>query len=93
MQTPNDIEVLERSLRAHFPPAQLSVDVPVDGGGTWYVDVRHERRSLTIQWRSKHGFGLSASHGAFGEGADEIYSSVTEVVSRVAELLGISDGR
>ena len=89
MGTMNDIEFLERDLRARFPRAHVAIDIPSDKRGTWYVDVRGDQQSLTIQWNPNRGFGLSAKPGGYGEGADEVYSTVAQVESRVAELLGI----
>jgi hypothetical protein len=89
MGTLNDIEVLECDLRSHFPDAQVEIDAPSDSAGTWYVDVRRDRHALTIQWRPDRGFGLSAKPGAYGEGADEVYSTIAQVENRVADLLGI----
>jgi hypothetical protein len=93
MGTLNDIEVLERDLRTHLPHASVVIDVPSDEAGIWCVDIRHDRQALTIQWSRKRSFGLSASQGTYGEGADEVYSTVAEVESRVAELLDISPGK
>jgi hypothetical protein len=87
MESLNDIEVLERDLRAHFPHAHVAIDIPSDKRGTWYVDVRRDPQSLTIQWNPNRGFGLSAKPGGYGEGADEVYSTIAQVESRVAELL------
>jgi hypothetical protein len=90
METMNDVEIVERDLRTRFPGATVRLDPPSDPTGTWFVDVRRDQRALTIQWRPDHGFGLSAAEGGYGEGADEVYSTVTQVEDRVAELLGVS---
>jgi hypothetical protein len=87
MEQMNDIEVIERDLRNRFPGATVTIDVPADPAGTWYVDVRRDHQALTIQWRRDRGFGVSAASGAYGEGAEETYSTVAQVESRVAELL------
>jgi hypothetical protein len=89
MGTMNDVEIMERDLRARFPGATVRLDPPSDPTGTWFIDVRRNQHALTIQWSQDHGFGLSAASGAYGEGADEVYSTVTQVEDRVAELLGI----
>ena len=83
----NDIEIIEHDLRNRFPGATVTIDVPADPAGTWYVDVRDIHQALTIQWRSDRGFGVSAGAGAYGEGSEEIYSTIAQVENRVAELL------
>jgi hypothetical protein len=83
----NDIEIIERDLRARFPGATVTIDSPSDPAGTWYVDVRGQQQGLTIQWRRDRGFGVSTAPGAYGEGAEELYSTVAQVENRVAELL------
>ena len=90
MGTMNDVEIMERDLRARFPGATLRIDPPSDPAGTWFIDVRSNQHALTIQWSQDHGFGLSAKEGGYGERADEVYSTVTQVQDRVAELLGVS---
>jgi hypothetical protein len=42
---------------------------------------------LTIQWRRDRGFGVSTAPGEYGEGAEELYSTIAQVEDRVAELL------
>ena len=54
-----------------------------------YVHVRRNNRVLTIQWREDRGFGLSSAAGGYGEGADEVYSTPSQVEVRVAELLDV----
>jgi hypothetical protein len=83
----NDLEIIGRDLRTRFPGATVTIDAPADPAGIWYVDVRDNRQELTIQWRRERGFGVSTTSGAFGEGAEEIYSTIAQVENRVAELL------
>jgi len=89
METMTDIEIIERDLRARFPGATVRIDRPSVAGGTWYVDIRRNQQTLTIQWRPDRGFGVSADAGAYGDGADEVYSTVAQVENRVAELLDV----
>jgi len=83
----NDIEIIEHDLRNRFPRATVTIDAPADAAGTWYIDVRDIRQALTIQWRRDRGFGVSTARGGYGEGAEEIYSTIAQVEDRVAELL------
>ena len=87
MEQMNDIEIIEHDLRNRFPGATVTIDVPSDPAGTWYVDVRGKQQALTIQWRRDLGFGVSTSPGVYGDGAEEIYSTIAQVENRVAELL------
>jgi hypothetical protein len=87
MEQMNDIEIIEHDLRKHFPGATVTIDVPADPTGTWYVDVRGMQQGLTIQWRRDRGFGVSTAPGGYGEGAEEVYSTIAQVEDRVAELL------
>jgi len=84
----NDIEIIGRDLRTRFPGAIVTIDAPSDPAGIWYVDIRGgKQQALTIQWRRDRGFGVSTAAGAFGEGAEETYSTIAQVEDRVAELL------
>jgi hypothetical protein len=87
MEQMNDIEIIEHDLRARFPGAIVTIDAPADPAGIWYVDVRGKQQALTIQWRRDRGFGVSTARGAYGEGAEELYSTIAQVEDRVAELL------
>jgi hypothetical protein len=89
MKPMNDIEIIERDLSARFPGLTIRLDPPADPSGTWFIDVRRNNRVLTIQWRQDRGFGLSAAAGGYGEGADEVFSTVTQIEDRVAELLNV----
>jgi hypothetical protein len=83
----NDIEIIGRDLRNRFPGATVTIDAPADPAGTWYVDVKTHDQTLTIQWRRDRGFGLSNASATYGEGADEIYSTIAQLENRVTELL------
>ena len=87
MEQMNDIEIIEYDLRNRFPGATVTIDAPTDPAGSWYVDVRDNHQALTIQWRRDRGFGVSAASGEYGEGPEEIYSTIAQVENRVAELL------
>jgi len=89
MKPMNDIEIIERDLCARFPGLNIRIDQPSDPAGTWFLDVRRNNRVLTIQWREDRGFGLSSAAGGYGEGADEVYSTPSQVEVRVAELLDV----
>ncbi len=89
MKPMNDIETIQRDLRARFPGLTIKIDPPSDPAGTWFIDVRHNRRTLTIQWKQGRGFGVSAEVGGYGEGADEVYSTPSQIEDRVAELLDV----
>ena len=89
MKPMNDIEIIERDLRARFPALNIRIDPPADPSGTWFIDVRHNDRLLTIQWKQDRGFGLSAAAGGYGEAADEVYSTASQIEDRVAELLDV----
>jgi len=91
MEKMNEIEIIEHDLRARFPGATVTVDAPSDPAGTWYVDVRGNDQALTIQWRHDRGFGVSAGSSEYGDGAEEIYSTIAQVENRVAELLQPAD--
>jgi hypothetical protein len=92
METMNDIEILERDLRTRFPRSTVTIDAPSDTSGIWYVDIRGDHQTLIVQWKPHQGFGLSVARGAYGEGADEIYSTIAQVENRVAELLEVPTG-
>jgi hypothetical protein len=87
MEQMNDIEIIEHDLRTRFPGTAVTIDAPSDPAGTWYVDVRGKQQALTIQWRRDRGFGVSTAAGGYGEGTEEVYSTVAQVEQRVAELL------
>jgi hypothetical protein len=87
MEQMNEIEIIEQDLRNRLPGATITIDAPSDPAGTWYVDVKDLHQALTIQWRRDRGFGVSAGSGAYGEGAEELYSTIAQVEDRVAELL------
>lgn len=89
MGTMNEVEIIERDLRARFPGATVKIDAPSNADGIWYVDVRRNQQALTIQWSPDRGFGLSAAVGGYGEGADEVYATASQVEDRVAELLDV----
>jgi hypothetical protein len=82
------IEQLARGVAAAFPAASLELEGSETAGASWWLDVRHEARSLNVEWRPHLGFGVTARDDVLlGEGPDEVYRSREDATERVLELL------
>ena len=84
---PKPVAMLQARLRARFPEAVVDADDPQDSNGPWFLDAKLRGHSLTVQWSSRHGFGISAGRSAtYGEGADEVYADLDSAYQRVVDL-------
>jgi DNA-binding XRE family transcriptional regulator len=82
------IESLAKQLVSLCPEAAVSIDKPKRKSGVWFLDASLNGHRVSVQWQSKHGFGVSSSSsGGYGEGADEVYREVDAVLHRVLSLL------
>jgi len=68
--------------------AEFEVDVPDKLGGSGWLDVQLEQKSVVVEWRAGKGFGISSTPTeGLGEGPDEVYRDAAQAAKRVVELL------
>ncbi len=84
----NEIRHMQRFLTRAFPTARITVDEPLVKGGVWSLDLFLLDYHLAVAWKKGKGFGVVSNdtHG-YGEGADEIYESLDDVLPRIVELV------
>jgi hypothetical protein len=82
----NDLESLSCRIQEALPDADVSVDVPADPAGRWFLDVRCGDRSMVIEWIPARGFGVSTSPGGYGEGPERLLRSTADVEREVLSL-------
>jgi transcriptional regulator with XRE-family HTH domain len=84
----NSIEQFKDYIKQKYPAAKVELTPPLRDGGIWSLDVDSDDKQLTIQWSAATGFGISSvSPENFGEGPDEVHSTLKQAKSRVSELL------
>ena len=78
---------LQEKITRRFPKAIVKLDETADANGSSFLDARLDDHSVTIEWRKRNGFGISArSDIAYGEGVDESYKSEDDAFRRIASL-------
>lgn len=82
----NAIQTLHAELRRKLPAAEVSLRVPIDRAGEWWLGVRHGKRLVTVQWRAERGFLVAM------EIEDEC-ASVDDAVKAIREMLHEGEGR
>jgi len=84
----NDIRHMQRFLTRAFPTSRITVDEPLVKGGVWSLDLFLPDYHLAVAWKKGKGFGIVSNdaHG-YGEGADEVYGSLEDVLPRIVELV------
>ena len=76
------------ALQKRLPDAELELDRPEHGGGSWWLDARFRRHALTVEWKASMGFGISSlPSDGFGDGPDEFFDDEKEALARVEHLL------
>lgn len=63
-----------------------------EGGGValgiWWLEVKRENRSVTVEWRPRRGFGIyDPESEGYGEGPREIFRDAPMAARRVTQLL------
>lgn len=85
------IQTVKQKLEARLPGVSAVIDEPLKPDGPWMLDVVLDNRAVNVEWRPHRGFGISSQEphrdSYYGEGPDEILSSVDETVGRVVELI------
>src|SRR5688500_17443136 len=88
----NALQSLRAYIEAEFPNAKIELTAPSSKGGFWSLDVHSGKTQLAIHWNEKSGFGLAnVDSDSYGEGPDEVISSLALVKSRVKQLLSGSE--
>ncbi|MHB8730747.1 MAG: helix-turn-helix domain-containing protein [bacterium] len=86
----SQIQTLKQKLEARLPGLSAVIDEPRNSNGPWMLDVVLANKAVNIEWRPHRGFGISSADPHrkiyYGQGPDEILSSVEETVERVFEL-------
>ncbi len=84
----NAIRDMQRFLTRSFPNAKITVDKPLSAKGVWNLDLFLADYHLAVAWKKEKGFGLVSSdtHG-YGEGADEVYKTLDDVLPRIVKLV------
>lgn len=84
----NAIEELQREIENRLEDARISVDAPDTPNGTWWVDVEHEGKTASVEFRHDKGFGVSGPRGGgYGEGPDIVVTDASTAVDRLLECL------
>jgi DNA-binding XRE family transcriptional regulator len=87
----SQIQTLKQKIESRLPGVSAVLDEPINSAGPWMLDVVLGDRSVNVEWRPHRGFGISsrALHRDryYGEGPDEILSTVDDTVGRVVELI------
>lgn len=88
-----EIENLAELLRASSPELDLRLDAPEEADRPAWLDVEQEGRIVAVEWRPRHGFGISLLEtsgnpqaGLF-EGPDEILKDPCSARDRILSLL------
>lgn len=85
----NAIQKLQAEVASHLPTALSRLDAPSDPGGEWWIDFKYHDHSVSVQWSTKRGFGVTAPDpsDAYGEGAHETFVEYSQAKQRVLQLL------
>lgn len=83
----NALERVREHVRSALPRAHVDLDQPDNPLGTWWLDAVHRGRRVTVEWRPRRGFGVSAREAEYGEGSDETYEDEELTAARVVDLL------
>jgi hypothetical protein len=94
----SEIEVLVDLLRAALPDVELKLDLPAEPGSPAWLDVERQGRIVAVEWRPRHGFGISLldtsgppQEGLF-EGPDEILPTPSAARDSILHLLSATAG-
>jgi hypothetical protein len=93
----SDIEKLADLLRAFSSDLSLRLDLPLNSGGHAWLDVEQRRRVVAVEWRPRHGFGISLLNtcgdpqGGLFEGPSEVVTDYQEACNRILSLLAATD--
>lgn len=84
----NPIHKLADDVSRRFPEARVQIDPAAQPNGPWFLDISLDRYQVVVEWQAHQGFGITASpDSAYGEGADESYSTFDAALVRLLDLL------
>jgi hypothetical protein len=69
VESPSAIEWLLFQVLEALPKTLSGMDPPADPEGFWFLDLTHDRRTVTVQWSPRNGYlGVSLQNGDLGYG-------------------------
>ena len=84
----NPLQQIEKAILNRFPDAKTAIDQAETEDGSWFLDVTLGDYSLVAEWSPLHGVGITSNPEiGYGEGAEEVFQSVSEAQERMLELL------
>jgi transcriptional regulator with XRE-family HTH domain len=85
----NKIEQLRNEFLRLFPRAEFHITAPLRAADQWTLDINQEGRHLVVDWTPPDHFGISAvsNESLYGEGPDEVFSSIDAVRTRLHAFL------
>lgn len=83
----NAIEKLKLKIEADCPQAACTLDPGEQPGAAWFLDCRRGDQQVTVEWRPRHGFGLSTHHDPGMDGPEEILPNIDAALGRTLALL------
>jgi len=87
MKKSDAISKFVAALEQECPDATVSIDVPHDPKGEWWLDIASGGFRTEVGWREAFGFGVFTSEEAgFGDRPDEIYKKFGDACTRVCQL-------
>jgi len=76
------------AIASELPGVECRIDEPADPGAPWFVDFVASKRAVVVECRADRGFGISTiDEDSYGQGPDEVYTSIALASRRVIELL------
>ena len=84
--------VLHAELQANIAGAKVSVTRSPDPGAPVWLDIERGAVAVAVEWRNGMGFGVSSlPTDGYGDGPDEIYADLRQLVRRVVHLFAHSE--
>jgi DNA-binding XRE family transcriptional regulator len=74
-------------MEAALPNGRISIDPPAQPSGHWFIDIQSGRKSLTVEYRPRKGFGIIRATAQFGEASSETYRTAELAARRATQLL------
>jgi len=88
----NPLKELRDQIQGEFPSAKIETTEPAHGDGIWWLDVTLGTKTVTVDWHSNRGFGISDTlQVGYGEGPDEKFASIADTKRRLLSLLGSNE--
>jgi DNA-binding Xre family transcriptional regulator len=82
------VSLIAKGLKFQYPDIAIELDAPSKKDGSWFIDIRHDDKFVSVEFRPGVGFGITANKElAYGEKSDIVTEDPHDALRKITYFL------